>query len=396
MTGSRYGRFRIGWRLGALRIVLIYLIVGGLWILLSDRILAKIVSSPEDLTRLQTEKGWFYVLATSIMLYVLIRANNKAIERSQYALLKSEERYRQMFNGISDVVLVHGFDEHGMPSKFMEVNDAAVKHFGYTREELLNMGPHDIDAPEGWALVPKMAEKVRTEKHAMWEGMQVNKAGEKIPVEISNHLFELDGKPVVIVTVRNITERKDVERRRIELEANQREFYRRTILAATEGKLIITDRAEIESISGQEIAAWKIEAGEDLSRIREAVARVVEQAEMDEMRIYDFILAVGEATTNAYKHGGGGAASLHRHGDTFVFIVSDQGPGIEALTLPEVALKRGYSTAGTLGMGYKAILAISDHTYLSTGPAGTTVGIEMAIHPISKPIETALLPDTWS
>ena len=392
---SRRGRFQLGWKRGALRISLIYLIVGCTWILVSDRLVGQLFSDPEDITRWSIYKGWFYVLATSIMLYYLIRANTKAVERSQYALSKSEERYRHMFNGINDVVLVHGFDENGMPGRFLEVNDAAIKHFGYTREELLKMSSHDIDAPEGWALEPKMAEKVRTEKHAMWEGVQVNKAGEKIPVEISNHLFELDGKPVVIVTVRNITERKEAEHRRMELEANQREFYRRTILAATEGKLIITDQAEIERISGLEIASWKIEAGEDLSRIREAIARIVEHAGMDEIRVYDFILAVGETTTNAYKHGVGGTASLHRHGDTFVFIVSDQGPGIEALTLPEVALKRGYSTAGTLGMGYKAILAISDHAYLSTGPGGTTVGIEMTIYPVSKPLETALLPDTW-
>ena len=64
-----------------------------------------------------------------------------------------------------------------------------------------------------------------------------------------------------------------------------------------------------------------------------------------------------------------------------LFVVSDQGPGIPALTLPDVALRRGYSTAGTLGMGYKIMTSFGDRVYLATGPEGTTVAIEMRLQP---------------
>ena len=73
-------------------------------------------------------------------------------------------------------------------------------------------------------------------------------------------------------------------------------------------------------------------------------------------------------------------------------MVSDHGRGMEALTLPEVALVRGYSTAGTLGMGYKAVLSVADKVYLATGPDGTTVAVEMDVHPAKKP---TAIPDTW-
>jgi hypothetical protein len=36
-------------------------------------------------------------------------------------------------------------------------------------------------------------------------------------------------------------------------------------------------------------------------------------------------------------------------------------------------LKRGYSSAGTLGHGSKLILLLADRVYLLTGPEGTTV-----------------------
>jgi anti-sigma regulatory factor (Ser/Thr protein kinase) len=61
--------------------------------------------------------------------------------------------------------------------------------------------------------------------------------------------------------------------------------------------------------------------------------------------------------------------------------MSDHGPGIPALTLPDVALRRGYSTAGTLGMGYKIMISFVDKVYLATGPKGTTVAVEMKLQP---------------
>ncbi|HEY3298803.1 MAG TPA: ATP-binding protein, partial [Armatimonadota bacterium] len=117
---------------------------------------------------------------------------------------------------------------------------------------------------------------------------------------------------------------------------------------------------------------------------------------MNESRVYDMVLCVGEAATNALKHAGGGSASIHRRADALLFVVEDHGSGIEALTLPEVALTKSYSTARSLGMGYKAMISIADRVHLATGPNGTTVAIEMILHPVQRPPILAGIPDTWS
>jgi diguanylate cyclase (GGDEF)-like protein len=57
----------------AFRVVVIYLLAGGLWILLSDRLLGLLSTDPGQLTWLQTFKGWFFILVTACLLYVLIR-----------------------------------------------------------------------------------------------------------------------------------------------------------------------------------------------------------------------------------------------------------------------------------------------------------------------------------
>jgi PAS domain S-box-containing protein len=134
-----------------------------------------------------------------------------------------EERYKILFSNINDVVFVHEFTEEGLPGKFLEVNDMACEKLGYSREELLTMRPMDIDAKESLALIPAMMEKLARDKHVVWEGAHVSKSGEKIPVEISNHLFEMEGNPVILATVRDIRDRQRSE----ELIRKSEEKYRK-------------------------------------------------------------------------------------------------------------------------------------------------------------------------
>jgi len=64
------------------------------------------------------------------------------------------------------------------------------------------------------------------------------------------------------------------------------------------------------------------------------------------------------------------------------------------MAIPDVALKPGYSTAVSLGMGYKLMISSADRIYLCTGHEGTTVGIEMGFHKTETPL-AASIRDTW-
>lgn len=132
-------------------------------------------------------------------------------KQTSEALRKSEERYRLLFHSITDAAFVHEGPVNGFPGKFIEVNSVACRRLGYTREELLRMCPRDIDAPETIPNIPKMMQRLLAEKYAVWEGVHVSKDGRKIPVEITNHLFDLEGKPTILSTARDITEHKQAE-----------------------------------------------------------------------------------------------------------------------------------------------------------------------------------------
>ena len=81
-------RFQRGWSPQA-RISVIYAILGGSWILFSDRVLALFVTDVDLMTNFSIFKGWVYVLVTAAILYVLIDRNFTAIQNSQHALQHS-------------------------------------------------------------------------------------------------------------------------------------------------------------------------------------------------------------------------------------------------------------------------------------------------------------------
>jgi PAS domain-containing protein len=71
---------------GAFQIVLLYLLVGGLWILLSDKAAARIALNQEMLTVISLYKGWGYVLVTALLLYWLIQRDTAALRASEAQL----------------------------------------------------------------------------------------------------------------------------------------------------------------------------------------------------------------------------------------------------------------------------------------------------------------------
>ena len=62
-------------------------------------------------------------------------------KRAEARLKESEERYRFLFDSISDAIFVHPLTDEGLPGHFIEVNGAACALLGWDREELIHMTP---------------------------------------------------------------------------------------------------------------------------------------------------------------------------------------------------------------------------------------------------------------
>jgi PAS domain S-box-containing protein len=65
---------------GAVRIVALYLSLGGLWILFSDRLLIALVPDPALFGFLNLLKGWAFIVVTALFLYWLIQRHTNAMQ----------------------------------------------------------------------------------------------------------------------------------------------------------------------------------------------------------------------------------------------------------------------------------------------------------------------------
>jgi PAS domain S-box-containing protein len=165
-----------------------------------------------------------------------IEEHTKKLKETNQALKESEKKFKEIFNKANDMIRLNEMNE-GLPGKFIEVNEVGFKRLGYTREEMLNMGPKDIVAPEKRAEMPENAAILIENGCNTFEIVHLTKDGKKIPIEVNNHLINYKGHKVCLAISRDITERKRMEVALVESEKKFREIFNRANDMITLGEL---------------------------------------------------------------------------------------------------------------------------------------------------------------
>lgn len=75
-----------------LRIIIPYVVLAGLWILMSDWLMAQFISDAASLTNWAIAKGWVFVATTALLLSILLRSELKKRERSEENARASEKK----------------------------------------------------------------------------------------------------------------------------------------------------------------------------------------------------------------------------------------------------------------------------------------------------------------
>jgi len=169
-----------------------------------------------------------------------------------------------------------------------------------------------------------------------------------------------------------------------EMEARRKRFEREVILSVTDGKLYLSEFAEIEDRLGAGLFCFRLSSPACVGACRKSSYRVAEQAGLSVSRRSEFELCLGEAATNCLQHAGGGIVQIYSCEDRIQVRVSDHGPGIESFLLPRATLLKGYSTTTSLGMGFTLMLRLCDRLYLATSEKGTDLLLEVGIEPRSE------------
>ncbi|HEY6240655.1 MAG TPA: PAS domain S-box protein [Burkholderiales bacterium] len=141
--------------------------------------------------------------------------------RAQKALESSEARYRTLFEWHPHPMWV--VDSSTLA--FLAVNEAAVRHYGYSRAEFLSMTADQIRPPEEVSqLMKAFRDQSRSYQHRVWRHRKKN--GELIYVEIVSFNLKFDGRPARLGVVTDITERVKAEERVRESDNRSRPYLK--------------------------------------------------------------------------------------------------------------------------------------------------------------------------
>jgi PAS domain S-box-containing protein len=132
-------------------------------------------------------------------------------KQAEHALRESEERYRMLFNEANDAIFVVEVTPNGEYGRFVDFNVNLCGLLGYTREELKELMPLDLIAPEFVDDIREKKRELLENRHLLAERAFSGKDGRRVPVEISSHVFDYKGQPTVLAIARDITERKRSE-----------------------------------------------------------------------------------------------------------------------------------------------------------------------------------------
>jgi len=159
---------------------------------------------------------------------------------AEQTLRESEEKYQQLFDLSSDALFLIEVDT----GEILDLNNAAMEMYGYSREEALQMNNTDFSAEP---------EKTRRATMTATEYIPVcyhrKKDGSVFPTEISVSYFTWYGKEVCLAAMRDITERKRAEEALRESEQKFKNLFQLlndiAIVQDSHGKILdINQRAE--------------------------------------------------------------------------------------------------------------------------------------------------------
>ncbi|MCK6610781.1 MAG: PAS domain S-box protein [Bacteroidia bacterium] len=185
----------------ALKIVAIYLLIGFLWIFLSDSYIELLSSNAEQLTTFQNYKGVFFVSVTGFILYGLISGYFRKIGEAnrQYELLFQDSPIPMWIYDVNTL-------------QILQANKAACQAHGLKPAEILSKTMMDFLSPEGKDRLHSTIDSLPDNQHfsGVWAHVMPDKSLKHM--EIISFPFLFEGRKSRLVFAKDITKQVFAEK----------------------------------------------------------------------------------------------------------------------------------------------------------------------------------------
>lgn len=208
-------------------------------------------------------------------------------KRSTNELIGSELKYRSLFEYANDAILI--VDVKTL--QIIDANEIAISFLGYNRDNITLMTIMDLDASSNHNITQEQLNTLEIYNHALYEHEIKNRKGEVFNVEINVHKVTYGEEEVFQYVIRNITERKQIEKAL----RNSEQRYRQMFESNQAIKLVVDpERHCIEDANpaAEEFYGYSIDElrGMSLSKINilseEKLSELIRQAKEQNLGFY--------------------------------------------------------------------------------------------------------------
>lgn len=124
-------------------------------------------------------------------------------KKAQKRIHESENLYKNLFNKSPLPICVCD----AVSLNFLEANDAAIKHYGYSRKEFMSLSAFDLTMPEDHEELKNLLISGRKTTNHRLLRKQVRKNGEIMYAEVLSHMITYKGKESYMILANDITEK---------------------------------------------------------------------------------------------------------------------------------------------------------------------------------------------
>jgi PAS domain S-box-containing protein len=166
-------------------------------------------------------------------------------KKAEELIKESEDLYKNLFynsplpKGLCDAETM----------QFLEVNEAAIQLYGYSREEFMQMTTRDILSPDEQVQLQQVLPEVDNANRASILRKHIKKNGETIFVEVWGHAINYKGRNAWMILANDITEKIQLQNQLVEKEIQRQQEVAKAVIDAQEKERATLGRELHDNIS---------------------------------------------------------------------------------------------------------------------------------------------------